>query len=154
MGCTSFIDVFKIISSSVRMTPPVTSHSWKKTGIMIIQFSIMSSRKRCTSSKGSLNVILFAFLLFLTITPSSMASTSWHAYDEDLVKSKGLLKECQVYENSTNPHRYHNSYGKKGLKNKASNPMSLWPGKSCIVQLNFYANFFVSIQCYRFRSMR
>lgn len=76
---------------------------------------------------AGLTFTLCAVWLLLLPVPLSNATTSWHVYDADLIKSKSLLKECQVYENSTRPQR-QDSAGRKTHKTKSSGSMGLWQG--------------------------
>ena len=78
-------------------------------------------------SFAGLTYTLCAVWLLLLPVPLSNATTSWHAYDADLVKSKSSLKECLIYENSTRPQR-QDSASRKIHKTKSSGSLGLWQG--------------------------
>jgi hypothetical protein len=79
------------------------------------------------NSFAGLTFSLCAVWLLLLPVPLSNATTSWHAYDADLIKSKSVLKECLIYENSTRPLRQDGASRKKH-KTRSSGSMGLWPG--------------------------
>ena len=71
-------------------------------------------------------------IIFSIRTRCLIATTSWHAYDQDLVLSRSLLPECQMFQNSTIPQHY-SSRSSRGHKTYHS--MGLWPGNSNTQQI-------------------
>ena len=74
---------------------------------------------------------------FLVSTRCLMATTSWHAYDQDLVQSRSLLLECQIFQNSTIPQHYssRSSRSERSSLAKTYHSMGLWPGNSKTYQI-------------------
>ena len=96
----------------------------RELNICCINFHLSVMKNRFADLTFTLCVV---WSLLLPV-PLSNATTSWHAYDADLIKSKSSLDECLIYENSTRPQR-QDSKSRKHQKAQSSDRMGLWQGK-------------------------